>query len=63
MTLCWYSSVLLNPSSFEACETDTQEQMVLISAVVTYSAPVFVVSKGLFWQDILKLFEEEQTRF
>lgn len=46
--LCWYSSVLLNPSS-EAFETDIQEQLVLITAVVTYSAPVFVVSKGQFW--------------
>lgn len=63
MTLCWYSSVLLNPFSFEACETDNQEQMVLITAVVTYSVPLFVVSKALFWKTFLKLFEEEQTSF
>lgn len=61
MILCWYSSVLLNPSS-EAFETDIQEQLILIT-VVTYLAPVFVLSKGLFWQDFFKLFEKEQTSF
>lgn len=55
MTLYWYSSVLLNPSS-EGFETGTQEQMVLITAVATYAAPAFLVSKGLFWQDFLKAF-------
>lgn len=45
--------MLLNPS-LEGFETDIQEQMVLITAVATYSAPGFLVSKGLFWQDFLK---------
>lgn len=62
MTLCWYSSVLLNPSS-GTFETVTQEQMVLITAVATYSAPGFVISKGLFWQEFFKAFEKEQSSF
>lgn len=44
MTLYLHSSMLLNLSCFEACKTDTQEKMVLITAVMTYSTPVFMVA-------------------